>query len=257
MKKYIGVVLSLAAVAALSSCGPSLGEYVALSSTYKSTIASTARVRVDIEPADVVSSGGNDTFALIGSLVNTASAISSVAISADQQDRLARIVDTETMVQNVAAGFDSGFVGATHMQSVPDATAPDIRIMLQIRSYGLWAESLASSMKFFVEADVKVIYTPEMKTVYSTGVSLMREASAVIDAVSRAAAGHVVVTVDAMTYGRQPARIAGDVANLAVGAANLTAFFKLTDDDVSTAFYYMAIDAGQYIAAKLVSAIYR
>ena len=151
------------------------------------------------------------------------------------------------MAQNVALGFDNGFTDATHLQVVPDSTNPDIRIMLNIRSYGIWAESLMSPMNFFVEADLKLVYTPEMKTVYSTGVSIMREVSSVLSSVAEA---NVEVSVEVTGNARpnyNAVAAAHDAARLGAGVANLTAFFKMSDEEVTSAFYYMAVDAGSFI----------
>ena len=256
MKTFIGLAFSLSIVATTTACGPSLGEYVGKSATYKSTISTTAAVAVNIEPNDVMASR-RGTLGTIGSIVNTASSIGAVAVSADQEKRLHKIIDSTVMAQNVALGFDNGFTDATHLQVVPDSTNPDIRIMLNIRSYGIWAESLMSPMNFFVEADLKLVYTPEMKTVYSTGVSIMREVSSVLSSVAEA---NVEVSVE-VTGNVRPnynaVAAAHDAARLGAGVANLTAFFKMSDEEVTSAFYYMAVDAGSFIANKLVSAIYR
>ena len=70
MKKFIGLAFSLSIVATTTACGPSLGEYVGKSATYKSTISTTAAVAVNIEPNDVMASR-RGTLGTIGSIVTS------------------------------------------------------------------------------------------------------------------------------------------------------------------------------------------
>ncbi|MBQ8035615.1 MAG: hypothetical protein IJ268_01355, partial [Proteobacteria bacterium] len=48
-----------------------------------------------------------------------------------------------------------------------------------------------------------------------------------------------------------------DTGRLVSGAANLTAFFELTDEEIRAVFEYMAYDTGVLISEKLTRAIYR
>lgn len=255
--RRIAFVLVLFVASVAVGCGPTLGEYVAKSATYRSTIATTASVTVDIEAGDVVSGGGRGTFGAISSVLNTAAAVGAMALSADQNKRLQRLINSTKMAQNVAAGFDRGFVGATHLQSVMDASNPDLRIMLQISEYGLWAESIMSPMKFYIVADLRVVYTPEMTTVYRNGVSIMREVDDMLSEIAKTAGTATALTVSMAGAGYGAARVTQDVSRLIAGAANLTAFFKMTDAEIKLAFDYMATDAGAFVANQLVSDIYQ
>lgn len=257
MKKMIGMAFSLSVVAMTAACGPSLGEYVGRSATYHSMISTNASVSVNIEPNDVTSSRHSGTLGIISSVVNTAGAIGALALSADQQLRLQNVVSPHAMAQNVAMGFDSGFTGSTHLQVVPPDANPDIRIMLNIDSYGIWAESLTSPMNFFVEAELTVVFTPEMRTVYSSGVSIVREVGSALNAAGQIAANVSANVAGQATQSYHTAVAVYDVASLGAGVANLAAFLQMSDAELSSAFYYMAVDAGAYIANQLVRNIYR
>lgn len=256
MKKMIGMAFSLSVVAMTAACGPSLGEYVGRSATYHSMISTNASVSVNIEPNNVTASR-HGTMGAISSVINSVGAIGAIALSADQQLRLQNVVSPHAMAQNVAMGFDSGFTGSTHLQVVPPDANPDIRIMLNIDSYGIWAESLTSPMNFFVEAELTVVFTPEMRTVYSSGVSIVREVGSALNAAGQIAAEVSASVAGQATQSYRTALAVYDVASLGAGVANLTAFLQMSDAELSSAFYYMAVDAGAYIANQLVRNIYR
>lgn len=248
MKKIL-VAVSVLSMSFVLGCGPSLKEYVGQSQTYFSRISTTASPTVTIEGNNIVPQG-RSTLGRIGGLINTASAVTSVVLSSEQNDRIQKIVDPTVLATNVAYGFDSNFAGATHLQSRENATEGDIQIMMTIESYGLWSQSLTSPMNFFLEADIRIVYMPEMKTIYRNGVSLMREAANAFSKGAEALASNTTI------YRHTRLGTVTNVTALVSGAANLTAFFELTDEDIAGIFDYMAVDAGSYIANELVEVIY-
>ncbi len=253
MKRSIVVLLSILSLLIMTGCGPSLREYVAKSNTYSSKISSKASVQVNIESRPVVESRKGKA-ALVGAAVNIATSVGAAAVGNEQKKRINRIVTTNEIMTLVAAGFDDGFADMTHLTIVEPTANPDLRVMMTVREYGLWAKSLLSPMNFYVEAEIKVVDTASMETVYTNGATIMREASSVFTQM----AGTVSDGARFLSHftGSTTAVIVGSSANLVSGAANLTAFFKLSDQEVKAIFDYLAYDAGSVIAGDLTSAIY-
>ncbi len=253
MKKYLVLLLGLLALALTTGCGPSLKEYVAQSNNYTSSITNTTTASVNIEAKKVVHEGGG-IFGAIGSAVNTASAVGSIAMNHEQGERLQKIIESEKIATLVSQGFNDGFTGQTHLQMMSaDAGTPDLRIKLKVNRYGLWAENIADSIKFYVSANIEIIFTPEMKSIYDRDVVIQREAANVLSEMARA----VEVEVEGGVPNRRTMNAIEDAGNLINGAANLTAFFELTDEQIVDIFDYMAYDAGLTIADRLNKDIYR
>lgn len=253
MKNTLILLSAVFCMAIMSGCGPSFKEYVAMSSTYTDAINNHTSVSVTIEPGNVVHEGPG-IFGTIGAVVNTASAIGGAVVEQQQEARLQQLIYSEDVSNLVANGFNDGFVQATHLQFVDPSANPDLRINITVRKYGLWAQSLMSAMNFYVDCDVEVIYTPELRRIYRNNVIVQREVASVFSEISRN------VSVEVSGGGRD-ARIAvgaiNDAARLVNGAANLTAFFELTDEQIQQIFAYMAYDSGLYVAEQLRYAIYR
>lgn len=245
--------------ACVLGCGPSLKEYVAKSANYQSQTRAATAVSVDIESRPVMR-GGRGTFGAIASTVNLASSIGSAVLSSEQQKRLQQIVHASDMSANIAYGFDSNFAQTTHLTAVADGEQPDLRIMLKVSDYGLHSESLTAPMHFYVEAEIQVVYAPELKTIYTNGVSISREVSNVLSEMAKAAENPArILAVAGPGFSRasqNKAAAIGAVGNLVSGAANLAALFELTDEDIANIFAYMAVDAGGVIAGDLVGRIY-
>ncbi len=240
----------------MAGCGPSLKEYVAKSSNYYSQISSATRVSVVIESNDVVSDKRKGVLGAIGAAVNLASSVSAMAVSHEQQERLVRLINTNGIIGLVAKGFDDGFVGTTHLVAVNADQNPDLRISLKVRRFGLWSESMLSPINFYMEAEIRVVDSATMETIYSNGATIMREASTVFSNAA-AIAGAIATDAAYIGGGMTAGTITDNTSRLVGGAANLTAFFKLTDEDVVTIFNYMAYDAGLSLADNLTYAIYR
>lgn len=252
MRKTLILFTALFCMAVMSGCGPSFREYVAMSSTYSDAINNRTSVSVTIEPGNVVHEGPG-IFGTIGAVVNTATAIGGAVVEQEQNTRLQQLIYSQDVTNLVANGFNDGFVQATHLQYVDASSNPDLRINITVRKYGLWAESLLSAMNFYVDCDVEVIYTPEMRRIYTNNVIVQREVASVFSEMSK--------NVHVDIYGGRDARIASgainETARLVNGAANLTAFFELTDQQIQEIFSYMSYDAGLYVAEQLRYAIYR
>ncbi|MBQ9393901.1 MAG: hypothetical protein IJU23_00055 [Proteobacteria bacterium] len=253
MKKTLMLFVAVLSLAIMSGCGPSFKEYVGMSSTYTDSITNHTTVSVTIEPNNVVHEGPG-IFGTIGAVVNTASAIGGAVVEQQQEARLQQLIYSDDVSNLVANGFNDGFVQATHLQFVDVSANPDLRINLTVRKYGLWAENVLSAMNFYVDCDVEVIYTPELRRIYRNNVIVQREVANVFSEIS----SNVHVEVSG---GGRDAHIAmgaiNDTARLVNGAANLTAFFELTDEQIQQIFAYMAYDAGLYVAEQLKYAIYR
>ena len=112
-------------------------------------------------------------------------------------------------------------------------------------------------MNFYVEADIRVIYTPEMETIYSNGATLMHSASDIISEMANAASMEIYMSGHLSRREYATFNAINNVGHLAKGAANLAAFFKLTDQEIVAIFDYLAFDAGGTIGSQLVDAIYR
>ncbi|MBQ9242362.1 MAG: hypothetical protein IJ165_03915 [Proteobacteria bacterium] len=260
-KQLFWLVIGLFLMVAVAGCGPSLKEYVGMSSNYYSKVTAKSAVAVDIGSTDTAASHSGGVFGMIGTAVNIAADVSAMAISSEQEARLHQLVDPAVVGGLVSDGFNDAFADETHLEVAPDSATPDLRIRLTVRRYGLWADSLLSPMNFFVEAQISVIYTPEMKEIYSSGVSLMREVSNafsdVANAVDAGVTGGVNASVPNVRRTRNALAAVNDTGRLVSGAANLTAFFELTDEEIRAVFEYMAYDTGVLISEKLTRAIYR
>lgn len=260
-KQLIWMLVSLFLAVAMSGCGPSLREYIGMSSSYSSKVTAKNVVTVDIGSTDTAASHSSGVFGMVGTAVNIAADVSAMAISGDQEARLRRIVDPAVIGALVSDGFDDAFADETHLEIAPNGSNPDLRVRLTVKRYGLWADSLLSPMNFFMEAQISIIYTPEMKEIYTNGVSLMREVSTVFSEIANAldatVTGTAYATVPRTRRTRDKLAAIDDAGRLVSGAANLTAFFGLTDEEISTIFQYMAYDTGVVISDRLMRAIYR
>ena len=240
----------------LTGCGPSLKEYVAQSSSYSSSTAAKTKVSVIIEPNDVVPEG-RGVMGSIGSAVNIASSVSAMAVSHEQEIRLQNLIHAENITAQVASGFDNSFANTTHLQIVDNSANPDLRVMMNVTGYGLWAQSILDPINFYIECEVQIIHTASMERIYSNTVYVRREASNLFSEISNSL-GSSVTSSRAVRYSGLKTTYAVDsVASLVSGAANLSAFFELTDEQIMGIFDYMAYDAGYSVASQLIDAIYR
>ncbi len=252
MKKNLVPFVCLLCLFVMAGCGPSLKDYVAQSQNYYSNVSSRTTVSVNIEPNRVVPEG-RGVFGSIGAAVNTASAVGAIAVSHEQNERLQKLVYSDEITPLVASGFNEGFANATHLVIVDNSVNPDLRILITVEHYGLWAESILDPMKFYLECEIQIIHTPSMEKIYSNSVYVGREASNLFSEI----AGDVSVTASGHVHGYTARHAVGDAATLVSGAANLTAFFELTDEQIQGIFEYMAYDAGYAIAKRLTDDIYR
>lgn len=250
MKKLIVAFIGLFFLFTLSACGPSFRQYVSQCSTYSNDVSASGYVTVNIEPNKVADSNG------LGAFVNLATTIASIAISAEQRERLNRIIDPTTVAIAVSDGFEFGFHNETHLEPVDINAGPDLMLHIDVYKYGLWAHSLASPMEFFVEANISIIYTPENKRIYSNGVSYMRSASNVISEMANATHMHVYVNGHLSHTQYATIQAINDVSRLARGAANLSAFLEMTDEEIIMVMDYLAYHTGFGIAYRLVKHIY-
>ena len=262
MKKQLcWLVVSLFLMVLLAGCGPSLKEYVGMSENYNTRVTAKNGVVVDIGSTDTAASHSSGAMGFVGAAVNVAADVSAMAISSDQEARLRRIVDPAVIGALVADGFSESFADETHLIAIGDNGKPDLRIRLTVDRYGMWADSLFSPMNFFMEARISIVYTPEMKEVYSNGVSLMREVSSVFSDIANAldatVTGTAYATVPNTRSTRNTLAAIDDAGRLVSGVANLTAFFGLSDEEISAVFQYMAYDTGLLIAHDLTRAIYQ
>ncbi len=250
MKKTSIFLFLLLSMLLMTACGPSLKEYVAMSSNYYSSVNAHNAVSVEIETKGSSHSFSSNVGSSVGAALNLAANVGAVTVSQQQTKRLQSLVKLSDMASLVAQGFDDGFIDTTHMTSVDKNANPDIRIMITLKNHGLWAESMLSKMHFYVEVDLSVIYMPEMKTIYSNGMTMMRDVSTIFTDIA-----DVADRVHVRAPGATPI-IVGGATHLLSGAANITAFFQLSDKDIMTALQVMAYDAGNQLANELVHDIY-
>lgn len=238
MRKAILSCIGLLCILIMTGCGPTLKDYVRQSNNYSNQVKTTTNASVNIESKGLVRGVGK--LSTVGAIVNTASSVASSALSSDQEARLNRLIQPQKVGASMADGFNHNFEGTTHLKVVENEANPDLRIMLTVSSYGLWAESLVSTMKFFVEAEIRVVYAPEMKTIYTNGATLSRDASNIISQMANSIAGSGL-----------------NAMGLAKGAANLAALFQMSDQEIVAIFDYLSYDSGLVIANQLVDEIYR
>ena len=258
MKK---VIVFLFVMIGISGCGPSLKEYVAASSHYATRVSATSNITVNIDNKRGVRRTDNKVANVLGSVVNVATTVGAAALSSEQEQRLYPLIQPTEMASLVKDGFEEGFGGATHLMGVDTTQNPDLRIHLTLDRYGIWAESLLSSMNFYVEARIEVIDSASMTTIYTNGVSLMRSASDMVSDITQSVNAGVQAEVNRAVPRVRKTRVALDtvhnVGNLVSGAMNLTAFMKLSDEEIQAIFQYMAFDAGVMISDSLTQAIYQ
>ena len=262
MKKLTIALLMSAVLASASGCGPTVKNYFASSNNYWSKTSTTAYATVTIEN-DTGMKSDKGAMGAIAKSVKIASSIAGSVIEQDQGNRMHRIINPNDIAEMVTVGFDENFSGNTHIQHVAQNQSPDLRIFLDVVDYGLYARSAIDAMQFYVAADVKVVYAPELVTIYTRQATVSRTASDVAsDIVNMSKAKYEAATdypdfLIRLAGLRDKLNAMGDVVNIASGVANMAAFFKLTDKDIVTIFQYMAYDAGHVIANELVEAIYQ
>ena len=243
-------------------CGPSLKEYVGQSQNYWSQTATTAYATVKIDN-DTGLKSNSGVFGAIATTVNVANSVAGMAIEKEQGDRLHRLINPVDIATMVTAGFDENFVGKTHLQVVEQNQSPDLRVFLDVLDYGLYAKSAMDAMNFYVMGQIKLVYTPELKTIYERHATVSRTVSDVVADIINMTRMDMEVSgavppFMVQVYGLKTKLDAlGDVVSIASGVANMSAFFQLTDADIVTIFQYMAYDAGHVIAEDLVNAIYQ
>ena len=79
-----------------------------------------------------------------------------------------------------------------------------------------------------------------MKTIYTNGATISRDASNIISQMANSIAGSGL-----------------NALGLAKGAANLAALFEMSDEEIVAIFDYLSYDSGSTIANQLVNEIYR
>jgi len=231
--KKIGVLLIGLFIGLISmGCGPSLKEHFAQAQSYSSSVAATTKVDVWIEAEQIPGGRSRGTMGAVISTVNTVSAVATYAIGADQKARLQGLINPANLAANVDASFDETFVARMQIPTVESGEPTDIRIMMTVVRYGLFSESLAAPMIFYIATDVNVVHVASMTTIYQD---------------------HIVIQRTASDFPRLNS-IAGGIAG---AAFNLTKFFELTDEQVVEIFDMMASDAGTVLAMRLAEAIYR
>lgn len=249
MKRLGLLAVGLLSMLIMSGCGPTLKEYVAMSSTYYSNVTSRSQASVNIE-GNARSAG---LFGRIGgAAVSVVSGIAASTVSSQQTARLQSISDSREIAQLVTSGFDEGFGNATNMAYAESRMQPDMRINIMIQNYGLWADSLLSPLHFYVEAQIEMIYMPEMKSVYSNGMTLSREVSNVITELAH-------TTNSALGFSNYSAKgiITNNVTRMVAGAASLKEFFDMSDEEIVAILQLMAYDTGSALAGQLTRNIYR
>lgn len=254
MKNTITIAL-FAMFLLLTGCGPSLGEYVAQSQNYSSATSTRSKVSVQIESRRVAPEG-RGVLGGIGAAVNMASSVSAMAVSRDQQDRLQRVVSSNEINAQVASGFNDGFADTTHLVVVDKSANPDLRIMLNVSDYGLWAESILAPMNFYIECEIQIVHVPTMKRIYSNSVFIRREAADLFTQIAGGLDSNLSNSWALRMAGFKTAHAVASTASLVHGAANLTAFFKMSDEEIKAIFDYMAYDAGLSVARELTNDIY-
>ena len=264
--KKISIIISILVTAfVIMGCGSTIQmtmkDYVAKSQNYWSKTSTNAYASVTIDD-DTGLKSNTGVYGAIATTVNIANSVAASAIEHDQGDRLHRIINPLDVADMVTVGFDENFVGNTHLRLTSDNQTPDLRIFLDVVDYGLYARSAMDAMQFYVAANIRVVYAPELTTIYNHSITASRTASDLAaDIVNMA---HM--TVDSITNIpelvvklaglREKLNALSDVVSIASGIASMSAFFQLTDDDIVTMFQYMSYDAGHAIASDLVRAIY-
>lgn len=246
----------------MTGCGPTLKEYVAKSNNYVSQLSTVSSPNVTIGDKKSGSDSGGVWGAIV-STVNTATSVAGYAVAREQEARLRNIVNPSSIADIMACGFNDNFIDKTHLVYVNADARPDLRVFLSVEDFGLYAESMLSAMNFYLYADIKIVYTPELETIYHRKLVVEREASSVVsemmnlsnDALQRLAADHAFM-LHIIGF-REKMRLVGDVVSIAAGIASMQAFFDMTDEDVAVIFEYMAYDAGQTTSMRLVDDIYR
>lgn len=258
MKKTVILFLALLSMILATGCGPSLKEYVSMSQNYSTKTIASSSATVNIEGGNTMRSG-RGVFGAIGAAVNVATAVGATVINNEQRPRLQKIIDPATIGGLVNSGFTDGFTGSTHLQVVADNQNPDLRIILTVEDYGIWSEDLLSPVKFFVETDIRIVHTQTLETIYSSGVSITQEVSNLFADIANNTSVTVNVsgTVPRSRAGLTTVRAIGDAGRIIGGAANLTAFFELSDQEIAVMFDHMAYEAGLLIADRLNISIYR
>ena len=262
MKKRTIILLFLITALLTMGCGPSLKDYVAQSQNYWSKTSTSAYASVTIDE-DTGLKSDSGVFGAIATTVNIANSVAGMAIEKEQGNRLRQIVNPLDVATMVTTGFDENFVGNTHLQVVAQNQSPDLRIFLDVIDYGLYAKSAMDAMNFYVSAKIKVVYAPELKTIYDNHVTVSRTVSDVVSDIVNMTKRNIETATDippfmVRVYGLKTKLDAlSDVVSIASGVANMSAFFQLTDNDIVTIFQYMAYDAGHVIASDLIKAIYR
>ena len=247
----------------LCGCGPTLKEYIGMSNNYVSQLSTVSSPNVTIGDKDSASSNGSFVGGIIASTVNTVSNVAGYAVAREQEERLRGIVNPSAIADIMVSGFNDGFANKTHLVYVQPDARPDLRVFLSVEDFGLYAESMLSTMNFYLISDIKLIYTPKLETIYHKKLSVQREASSVIsdimnlsvDAIQQMAATHPFMF---HIYGfRQKMVDVSNVVDIVAGIVSMKAFFDLTDEDLAVIFEYMAYDAGQSTSIRLVDDIYR
>ncbi|MCL2325025.1 MAG: hypothetical protein FWC40_00770 [Proteobacteria bacterium] len=231
--KRIGLLLIGLCIGLMSmGCGPSLKEHFAQAQSYSSSVAATSKVDVWIDAEHLPGGRSRGTLGAVISTVNTVSTVASYAVGADQKARLQALIDPAILAAHVDASFDETFVARMQIPVVDSGEPTDIRIMMRIVRFGLYAESLAAPMIFYIATEVNVVHVASMTTIYEDLIVIERSAS---------------------DFPRLNS-IAGGIAG---AAFNMTKFFGLTDEQVAEIFDMMASDAGTVLAMRLAKAIYR
>lgn len=236
MRKTILLFFAMLSMIVMTGCGPSLKDYVKKSNNYVNHVMTSTGATVNIEESGIVRGLGK--LSTVGAVANAISGVATTALSSDQGQRLNRLIAPDKVAVSMSEGFNHNFAGMTHLQVVEDTAHPDLRIKLTVIDYGLYSKSLLSPMQFFVEAEVQVIYAPEMKTIYTNGATISRDASDIVSQMTNAVAGSF------------------NVLQLASGAANLAALLKMSDEEIVAIFDYLSFDSGAAIAHQLVNEIY-
>lgn len=232
MKQFLRLLAPLFLALLLMGCGPSLKEYFSTARSFNSQVSTTAQVEVWIEPNDVAPSFYG-SLGILSDTINTASAIASIAVSAEQEKRLLGLISPEIMVSEVDASFRDTFASQMQLEVVgPEIRNPDMRIIIRLQQFGLYSSSLIDPIAFHVTAQISVVHVPTLKRIYNDTVVLYRPVSELMGS------NYVV-------------------GNIITAAFNLTSFFKLTDEDLVRVFYMMAKDSGNVLASRLADSIYR
>lgn len=223
-RRFLLAALVMFAALILSACGPSFSEYM------RNVRTSQVNSNIKRSPEVVIGStdvgGGFGTFGLVTSGISLAGDIAASAVSMEQQKRLQTIISPEMLVDQIHNAFSSQFSGSTGIPVVSYSEHSDIRIVITVPSFGIYASSITSPYNFFMNADVSVVYLPENKRIYDRQVFLERSLG------------------DLDMY--------GSIASVAIsGALNLSAFFTLSDPQIVEIFNYLAVELGNTIATYI------